>query len=260
MLTEVCVVTGGGSGIGLATAEAVARSGAAVAVVDSDGTAAESAVARISALGGLARAFIIDVADEVAVNAAATSIEREMGALVGLVTSAGTSRPAAAEDMSLADWRKVIEVNLTGTFICCQAFGKLMLQRERGSIVTVSSIAGLSSAPSRVNYTATKWAVIGLTKALAGAWGDRGIRVNCVAPGMVDTPILQKAKLSPEYWEDVFLARTPLGRAARPDEISSIIAFLLSESSSYMTGSVLTVDGGITTSGFAEPYNHRKSG
>ncbi|UZW58326.1 SDR family oxidoreductase (plasmid) [Sphingobium sp. JS3065] len=239
-------MTGGGSGIGLAAARAAAMGGMTVALLDTDESAGAAAVAALTQDGFDARAYAIDVTDEDAVRSVAERIESELGAVAGLVTSAGTSRPGPAVELSLADWRTVIDVNLTGTFICCQAFGRAMLARQRGSIVTISSIAGVSAVPSRVNYTASKWGVVGMTKALAANWSMNGVRVNCVAPGMVDTPILQKAQLSPEYWEDVFLARTPLGRPARPDEIGSIIAFLLSEASSYMTGSVLVADGGIT--------------
>jgi len=164
--------------------------------------------------------------------------------VTGLVTCAGITHPAPSATMSAEIWHKVLRVNLDGTFFACQAFGAAMMAHGRGAIVTVSSALGLSAQEGRANYIASKWGVIGITKTLAIEWAARNVRVNCVAPGPVATALFQK--LPEEFRERVVYSRTPLGRAAEVEEVAQAIAFLLSRESSFINGSVLTVDGGYT--------------
>lgn len=250
-MTNCTVITGGAQGIGRATAERLVQGGGMVALLDLDAAAlAETA----SALGSAAHAYTLDVSDHAACNALATRIEAEVGPITGLVTCAGVTRAAPARTMSPEDWAFVLDINLTGTFYACQAFGAAMLNRGRGSIVTLSSVSGVGAQSGRPNYVASKWAVTGLTKALAIEWGAQGVRVNTVAPGPIDTQLYRK--LPESFRTEVVDARTPLARAARPEEVAEVIAFLLSDAARYMTGAVLPVDGGLTT-GFVTQMSGR---
>nr|WP_295462344.1 SDR family NAD(P)-dependent oxidoreductase [Mesorhizobium sp.] len=241
---HVVMVTGGASGIGLATAEALAAAGACVGVADLQSHAARDVVEAISRSGGQAIALPLDVRDAAATEAAVAELEARFGPVGGLVTAAGLSRPAPAESMDEASWDLVVDTNLKGMFLSCQAVGRRMLAHGRGAIVNISSVNALGGFAGRSNYCSAKFGVTGLTDVLAIEWGRRGIRVNAVAPNGVDTPLVRNG-IPPSFVTEVLENRTPLGRMAKPAEVASVVLFLLSDAASYVTGATLPVDGGL---------------
>ncbi len=172
----------------------------------------------------------------------------KMRRVLSTVTSAGITAGSPSIDMGADTWQRVIDVNLSGTFFSAQAFARGMIARNEGAIVLISSASGLGGQAGRANYVASKWGVIGLAKTLAIEWGGMGIRVNAVAPGPIDTELFRK--IPERFREEVLLSRTPLRRAAQPQEVADAIMFLLGPAARFVNGSVLTVDGGFT-SGFA---------
>lgn len=241
---HVVLVTGGASGIGLETAEALAAAGACVGVADLQSQAARDVVEAISRSGGQAMALPLDVRDAAATEAAVAELEARFGPVRGLVTAAGLSRPAPAETMDEASWDLVVDTNLKGMFLSCQAVGRRMLAHGRGAIVNISSVNALGGFAGRSNYCSAKFGVTGLTDVLAIEWGRRGIRVNAVAPNGVDTPLVRNG-IPPSFVTEVLENRTPLGRMAKPAEVASVVLFLLSDAASYVTGATLPVDGGL---------------
>jgi NAD(P)-dependent dehydrogenase (short-subunit alcohol dehydrogenase family) len=238
------LVTGAASGIGEASARALAKAGAAVGVGDLEEKAAEAVVSSIREAGGKAIGLPFDVRDPEAIEHAVATLEAEFGPLTGLVTAAGLSRPAPAETMDEATWDLVVDTNLKGMFLSCQAAGRRMLAHGRGAIVNIASVNSLGGFAGRSNYCSAKFGVSGLTDVLAIEWGRRGIRVNAVAPNGVDTPLVRRG-IPPRFVEEVLNNRTPLGRMAQPAEIAAVVLFLLSDAASYVTGAVLPVDGGL---------------
>jgi NAD(P)-dependent dehydrogenase (short-subunit alcohol dehydrogenase family) len=245
----VAIVTGGASGIGLATAARLGREGARVAVVDR--TDPEAAVRAIVAAGGDAWGIRADVADEGQVGAMVESVLSRAQRVDALVNAAGIGTPRAAtlDEAPLADWHALCAVNLTGTLLCCRAAIPAMRRGGGGTIVNVASELGLVGAPLSAMYGATKGAVVQLTRALAVDHAVDGIRVNCVCPGPVDTPLLRGAvarAADPEAKMRAEMDSTLLGRLGRPEEIASLIHFLVSDEASFMTGSIVVADGGVT--------------
>ena len=245
---QTAFITGGGGGIGLATAEALLESGANVIIADVNETILAAGQAHLSQKGHTVEAQILDVTQPESVAAAAKSANDRHGSVDILVASAGIAWPdTPGESITDELWRRLIDVDLNGVYWCCREFAKPMLQRERGSIITLGSISGvISNKPQRqAHYNSAKAAVHHLTKSLAGEWAQRGIRVNCVAPTYVDTPMSNTSFDDPERMP-IWMDFTPMRRVARPDEIASAILFLATEASSAMTGSTLLVDCGYT--------------
>jgi NAD(P)-dependent dehydrogenase (short-subunit alcohol dehydrogenase family) len=238
---HVALVTGAASGIGREIALGLAESGADVGCVDLGNL--EGVVAEIEALGRQAVAAPADVTDPGSVAAAVETVQ-SLGPLKLAVNSAGIANAAPAEEMSIEQFRKVLDVNLGGVFLCCQAEGRAMLAGDGGAIVNIASMSGsiVNRDLLQVHYNASKAAVIHLSKSLAMEWAPSGIRVNSISPGYTATPMNTR----PEVAEQVkrFAADTPLGRMAAPSEMVGPAVFLLSEAASFCTGVDLVVDGG----------------
>jgi NAD(P)-dependent dehydrogenase (short-subunit alcohol dehydrogenase family) len=238
------LVTGGGGGLGSVMARGIAEAGAAVAVTDLDADRAREVARAVEAAGGRAVGERLDVTDREDVERVVERVAAALGPIDGLVNAAGITRRGSAADFPRADWDRVLDVNLTGTFACCQAVGRRMLTRGRGAIVNVASIAGHIGLPGTIAYIAAKGGVVMLTRGLAVEWAPRGVRVNALAPSWFATDMGNLIDREPEYRERV-LRRVPLGRLGRPEELVGATVFLLSDAASMVTGHVLAVDGGV---------------
>jgi NAD(P)-dependent dehydrogenase (short-subunit alcohol dehydrogenase family) len=243
------LVTGGASGIGKATAELLGARGYAVGLLDRDGDRLAAVLAALSAAGVEAAGEVADVADSIAVDQAVSTIAEALGGLDGLVTAAGIGDYTGdVTETGIDAWQRVIAINLTGVFHSCRAAVVAMRQAQGGAIVNISSQFGLVGSLSSPAYCAAKAGVIGLTKAMALDHAHEAMRVNCVCPGPVDTPMLSESQTSKysEAEDQRTRGRMPLARNAQPGEIAATIAFLLSPDASYLTGAVITADGGWT--------------
>jgi NAD(P)-dependent dehydrogenase (short-subunit alcohol dehydrogenase family) len=254
MTGQVILVTGAGSGIGRAAALLAAQSGAKVLVADVAAKEADVVVEAIRGTGGHAIPLHYDVRDPDASVAEIDRAEGEAGPISGLIASAGISRPAPAEQITPRQWQDVLDTNLNGLFYSVQDVGRRMIMRGTGSIVTMASVTAFGGMAGRSHYTTSKYAVVGLTKSLAIEWGRHGVRVNAVAPGFVDTPLLQR-NIPQRYRREVMIDRVPLARLATAEDVANACMFLLSDAAAYITGTVLTIDGGLTAGFFT-----RKSG
>ncbi len=240
------LVTGAGSGIGRETAHAFAAEGAHVAVADIDLKMAERSAEEIRKKGGSAHAFSLDVTDQKAVAGFIDAAVNRLGRIDVLVNSAGIREIKPVLELPLEEWQRVLDVNITGVFLCSQAFGRHLVQAGKpGAIVNLASTLGVVAAPHRAAYTASKHAVVGLTKEMAMELGDKGIRVNAVGPGVIRTPLTER------YFQDADFAQRirdlhALGRWGEPHEIAKAILFLASDEASFVTGTTLLIDGGWT--------------
>jgi 3-oxoacyl-[acyl-carrier protein] reductase len=231
-------VTGGARGIGAAVSRELARAGARVAINYRSGAEAATAVA--SEIGGIA--VQADVADAAKVAALVEKVEAELGRLDILVANAGVTRDTLIIRMSDEEWSDVIETNLRGVFNCCRAVARGMLKRRSGSIVTLTSVVGLHGNAGQTNYAASKAGIVGLTKSLAKELGSRGVRVNAVAPGYIETEL---TTVLPDELKQLILDDTPLARLGDPADVAGCVRFLCSDEARFVTGAVLQVDGGL---------------
>ncbi|TJV41260.1 MAG: SDR family oxidoreductase [Mesorhizobium sp.] len=245
---KTAFITGGGRGIGLSTAEALAEAGAKVIISDMDGQVLADGRDALKQKGYDVEAVQLDVTDSKAVAAAARSANERHGAVEILIANAGIAWPdTGGEEMSDEVWLKVIDVDLNGAYWSCREFGRPMLERGRGAIVTLGSMSGLiSNKPQRqAHYNAAKAAVHHMTRSLAGEWAERGVRVNCVAPTYVDT-VMSRGGFTDDKLMPIWMDMTPMRRVAGPHEIAAPILFLASDAASAMTGAVVVVDCGYT--------------
>lgn len=239
---RTALVTGGAKGIGRACAEALAAAGAKVIIADMDDAAGRTAAKE---LGG---EFVhLNVTDRAQVEAVAKDVTARHGALDILINNAGIVQNGPSESVAAADWQRVIDVNLNGVFYCAQSFGKEMVAAGKGSIVSISSICGSVTVypQPQAAYNASKAAVNLLTKSLAVEWAKTGVRVNAVAPGYTATELTIAGRSKPE-WYNTWMQMTPMGRLGEPREVANAVLFLASDAASYITGTVLMVDGGYT--------------
>ncbi|MGD0054795.1 MAG: SDR family NAD(P)-dependent oxidoreductase [Acidimicrobiales bacterium] len=243
------VVTGAGHGIGRASALRFASEGAHVAVVDIRGDEAQHVADECTAVGARARAYVGDVSDAGAVAALVTSIVDDLGGIDVLHSNAGRLRAGTVEETDLEEWNRTLAVNITSMFLVVRAVVPVLRSRGGGAIVTTGSISGMFGEPALSAYTASKAAVVNLTRSLAIDYAKSGIRVNCVCPGWVDTgfndPQFQHDELTEQDITTLIERTVPMGRQGLPEEMAAAVAFLASDEASYITGQTLLVDGGL---------------
>jgi NAD(P)-dependent dehydrogenase (short-subunit alcohol dehydrogenase family) len=247
---RIALVTGAGRGLGEGIARRLVADGARVALADIDVDAVQALAAE---LGASTVAVELDVRSWASVAAAADAAEAALGPLDALVNNAGISRVARSEELPPEWWDDVVDVNLSGTWRCSQVVGSRMVERGRGAIVNLGSVYSEIGAPGRAAYAATKTGVIGLTRVLGSEWAGRGVRVNAVQPGYIDTPMMQLTLQGGVVPADRLVGRIPTGRLGAPADVAAVVAFLLSDDAGYVTGSTLRIDGGhLAYGGIAE--------
>jgi 3-oxoacyl-[acyl-carrier protein] reductase len=239
----VALITGGAGALGRACARALAEEGAAIALADLDYAAADAAAAEVRDRGGTALAIAADTTREADVAAMVHTVTDRLGRLDVLVNCAGIFQAVPMDDLPLDDWRRVLDVNLTGMFLCCQAAMRVMKAQRSGRIINFGSLAGqVGGLAAGANYSVSKAGVICLTKSIARALGNSGVTVNTINPGPVESPMVDAW---PPGQRETQLARIPLGRLGRPEDIANAVVFLASDAASYIHGTHLDINGGL---------------
>jgi NAD(P)-dependent dehydrogenase (short-subunit alcohol dehydrogenase family) len=244
------LITGGAAGIGLTTARLLIEHGAAVALLDLDGSAAQRAAAELESEGGKAVGVPADVTDGASVERAVAAAREQLGAIDGLFNNAGIAGFGAVHDSTVDGWRRIWDVNVLGTFLASKAVLPGMIAAGRGAIVNVGSVAGMVGIPAMAAYCAAKGAIVNLTHQMAVDYAKAGIRVNCVSPGTIAETAMGKSLLGSDTSDEAMarrLAKYPIGRFGRPIEIAAAVAFLLSDAAAFCNGANLPVDGGMTS-------------
>jgi NAD(P)-dependent dehydrogenase (short-subunit alcohol dehydrogenase family) len=244
MTDKVALVTGAASGLGKATALRFGAEGARVVCADVSAVAVEQTAREITAAGGQAIAVVADVTDEAACARMVEQTVERFGSLSTLVNSAGVRSAEPGARPEFADWQRVVDVNLTGTYLASQVAMQSLIDSGCGSITNLASIYGLVGGATGPAYAASKGAIVNLTRQMALEWAPR-VRVNCVCPAVIETPMTAPLREDP-HWSERVLARYPMKRFGRPDEVAAAIVYLASDDASFVTGVALPVDGGYT--------------
>jgi 2-deoxy-D-gluconate 3-dehydrogenase len=246
---KVAVVTGGNSGIGLGMAKGLAEAGAKIAIAAQNAEKAKRAIAEIETLGSEAAFFPFDVGKEEECRKMIAAVAAKFGRIDILVNCSGIAIRKRPETYTDAEWHKVLDINLTGTFACSQAVYAEMKKAGGGKIINIGSLMSVFGGPLSLPYAASKGAVVQITKSLAVAWAKDNIQVNCLLPGWIDTELTVAARQQMEGLDEKVHVRTPVGRWGRPEEFAGVAVFLASAASSFVTGSAITIDGGYSVFG-----------
>jgi 2-deoxy-D-gluconate 3-dehydrogenase len=241
---HVAVITGGNRGIGLGIAAGLAKAGAAVVIAARDRAANEAAIRYIQDFGGQASHWPTDIGDPDACQSLVDETLQRHGRLDVMVNNAGMIIGGAPEDVALKDWQRVLNINLTGAFLCCKAAYPAMKRQGRGKIINVASIAAIFGSSKGTSYASSKGAMVQLTKSLAVSWGKDNIQVNAILPGYVRTELTEATESSHPGTLAAKIARTPAGRIGDPDDFAGLCILLASDASNYITGVAIPVDGG----------------
>jgi 3-oxoacyl-[acyl-carrier protein] reductase len=240
---KTAIVTGGSRGIGRSIALKLAEKGANVVVnYTNNASKAQEVVDEVKKMGVEALALKADVSSEDDVKALVKEVSKHFDTIDILVNNAGITRDTLVIRMKDEDWDKVMDINLKGTYLCTKLIGKKMMKQRSGKIVNITSVVGIMGNAGQANYAASKAGVIGFTKSIAKEFAPRGINVNAVAPGFIQTDMTDKL---PEEVKENYAASIPLGRLGSPEDVANIVAFLCSEEADYLTGQVINVDGGM---------------